>query len=81
MLSRRPLGVSLLALSLFLALAVPALADSGVYGTVDTGTGSTGTTRDTPLLLPPATSPAAAAFAHLQRYGWVTVAAPSPPAS
>ena len=61
MLPRRPLGVSLLVLSLFLALAVPALADSGVYGTMDTGPGSTGTTSDTPLLLPPATSPAAAA--------------------
>ena len=63
MLPLRPLGVSLLALSLFLALAVPALADSGAYGTVDIGTGSTGTTRDTPLLLPPATIPAAGATA------------------
>ncbi len=61
MLPLRPLRAYFLALSLFLALAVPALADSSVYGTVDTSTGSTSTPRDTALLLPGATSPMAGA--------------------
>ena len=52
----RTLGVYLLALGLFLALAAPALAGDSTYGTLDTGA-----SKDAVILLPAAPGPAGVA--------------------